>query len=105
MNLCLLPAKLALQPEQVLRVRVLPDRLLLRVGEGVQGLAREPAVAVLLLDEELHARDRRLGDGEVRAGSDALDVEGLLELGGVLERGVGEGPELRNGVLREEGVG
>ena len=82
-------------------MRVLPDRLLLRVREGVQRLAREPAVAVLLLDEELHARDRRLGDGEVSAGGDALDVEGLLELGGVLERGVGEGPELRDGVLGE----
>ena len=81
-----LAAQLALYADDVLGMRVLPQRRRHRRLDRGQGLARAAAVAVELLEQRLRARDRGLGDGEVRACHDALQPLGLGEKRRVLER-------------------
>ena len=94
-----LAAELALDRNELLDVRVHPERVGGGGRDGRQRLAREPAVAVQLLEQELGAGDGRLRDREVAARDDALQALRLGQERRVGERRGGELEELCAGVL------
>ena len=67
-----LTTQLPLDGDELLYVRVRPERVDGGSGDGRERFARVAAVAVELFEESLCARDGRLGDREVAPSDDAL---------------------------------
>jgi hypothetical protein len=78
-----LAAELTLELHEVLHVRMRPERFCGRGLDRGQRLAREAAITVELLHEELGPGDGSLGDGVVSARDDTLHALCLGECGSI----------------------